>query len=99
METRNAKVQPSAASLDAVLATYERRAPTIGADEAAKRRAGLDLGWELNRLQGGERTAADRRLGDLYATGRISRDEYADLSAQLAQQGLFMDAEVAMDER
>ena len=72
-------------TLDDILAPYERREVLLTAHEIAERRAGLMLGWQLNRLQGATMDEADHRLVDLYATGRIKRDEYGLLVVKIAE--------------
>jgi hypothetical protein len=72
-------------ALDDIFGPYERRLVALTDHDIAERRAGLLLGWELNRLQNGHMTEADRRLADLHCTGRISRHEYGVLVRGLAE--------------
>jgi hypothetical protein len=72
-------------AFDDIFGPYERRLVALTDHDIAERRAGLMLGWELNRLQKGHMNEADRRLVDLHCTGRISREEYGMLVRLLAQ--------------
>jgi hypothetical protein len=71
--------------LDEMLEPYERRAAVLAEHEIAERRAGMTLGWELNRLQGAERDEANDRLADLFASGRITTQDYVELVTALAE--------------
>lgn len=71
-------------TLDLILGQYEQRPPILPYNVEVERRAGLEFGWELNRLQGAEMDDVDTRLADLYATGRVTRPEYVELVRQLA---------------
>lgn len=70
--------------VDDILAPYENRRSPLALSEIAERRAGLLFGWQLNRLQGATPNATDGRLVDLYASGRISRQEYVSLVVKIA---------------
>ena len=72
-------------ALEDIFGPYECRQVDLPDHVITERRAGLLLGWELNRLQNGHMNEADRRLTDLYCTGRISRREYGDLVRSLAE--------------
>jgi hypothetical protein len=79
----------SETAADALLAPFEARAPTTDAKEAERRREGLRLGTELNRLQGATRCKLDPRFDDLFVTGRISKEESLTLLLALVRQGLL----------
>ena len=85
--------------VDQLFMPYESRPSTTHAAEVATRRSGLDFGWEFNRLQGGVRSDISRRLGELYATGRIDDAEYVQLATELALAGVLNGIEVAVDGR
>lgn len=74
-------------TIEDVLAPFEQRAPATTVAEAAVRRDGLALGWELNRLQGAEQGVGSRRLAELYVHGRVTKDEYLKLAVALARIG------------
>ena len=74
---------------DELLLPYENRPSTVAGEEAGKRRRGIALGWELNRIQGATRSPLSVRLAELFCTGRITREEYTALSAKLAIRGLL----------
>ena len=76
-------------SLDALLTPFEARPVALQDAEIAERRRGIAFGWELNRIQGAIRSAASERLADLFCTGRVTRDEYVSLAADLARRGLL----------
>lgn len=76
-------------TVDALLAPFEARVPTTDAKEAEKRREGLRLGTELNRLQGAKHSKVDARFDDLYVTGRISKEESLTLLLALVRHGLL----------
>jgi hypothetical protein len=71
-------------TLDKILAPYEQRPVPADYNAEADRRAGLKLGRELNRLQGGQPNETDRRLDDLLATGRVTREEYIQIATIIA---------------
>jgi hypothetical protein len=92
---RNGTMTP----VDELLAPFEARATTTREAEADRRRDGLRFGWELNRLQGGVRTAVSERLEELYAQGKINDTEYLALSVELAKQGHLGRKEDGLDGR
>jgi hypothetical protein len=71
-------------TLDAILSPFERRRSTLPDATVVDRHAGLEFGWQLNRLQGAQMDNTDRRLAALYISGRVSRDEYVALVRDLA---------------
>lgn len=75
--------------LDELLAPYEQRPACANAADVARRREGLRVGWELNRLQGGAPTATGRRLDQLLIDGRIDATEHSELAKTLALRGLL----------
>jgi hypothetical protein len=89
------KEMPAMSSLESQLRAFEARPATTTAEEREKRRHGLELGWHLNRLQGGFPTAFSHRMGDLYASGRITLKEYQLFIGGLAKEGLLPVHELA----
>ena len=76
-------------TVERLLAPFESRPATLSIPEREELRRGIAFGWELNRIQGATRSKASERLAELVCTGRITRDEYRELSADLARRGLL----------
>lgn len=68
---------------DKLLASYEAR-PAVVAGRG-RRAAGMALGAELNRLQGWAADEVDRRLIELFISGRINRSEFVRVVLELAR--------------
>ena len=79
------------AKLDTILCPYEQRPVSADRDTIVSRRAGANLGNELNRLQGAVATEADARLDRLWRNAQITKTEYVKLATEIARQGLFKD--------
>lgn len=85
--------------IDALLEPYEQRGPTTAPRTEQQRREGLAVGWQLNRLQGGEQHWAGSRLDALWVTGRIDDREYLQIARQLAHLDLLTVEAEAVDGR
>jgi hypothetical protein len=71
------------------LAPFLARPITTTSAEADRRLAGFKFGWDLNRLQGGNRSTVGAQLEMLYAQGRVTKPEYFELVAALATEGIL----------
>lgn len=74
--------------IHALLLPYESRASRVGSADAGRRLAEMELGRNLNRIQGLVPDRASERLADLYASGRVTVDEYLELARDIARQRL-----------
>lgn len=69
--------------LDELVGPYEVRPEVAeGRDERA---AAMDLGAQLNRLQGRADDEFDRRLIELFVSGRINRSEFVRVVLEMAR--------------
>ncbi len=72
------------------LEEYQAREAVFSGDALAAREIEFNKAYALNRLEGaGWKSEIDTMIADIWITGRVTKEEYFELCALLAQESKF----------